>query len=208
MKTLVEIYQSIISTSSGGVYIDERNIADLQIEKKIHEGRAMFLSQQYLSRRNYIHPDWVQRFYPEFQQEIQEDECYTKFRCPGFVSFSSKRDGIVFVGSGHTAFTRLTDRGALSNAMAHPISRKIRKPLFIYNNGEIEIWSKGEVKDIMVIGVFADPTDIPTYSKQKDNFQCDPETVAMLEEWVFKTVAGIEYKTPADNVADSATKLQ
>jgi hypothetical protein len=210
MKTLRQIIESAISSVSGGLFVDDRNISTEQIEQKVHEGRSLWCDQQYMKTKR-VHPDWIQRFYPEYDSELQTDKCRTVFNMPHVMLFSDKSDGLQYFGSDSYAdnFTRIPSRAALATMMNHPVMKVGRRNYVLYQNGQGECYTKTNINAPIVEGVFARPTDVPTFNKEKDAYPCDSQGVDFIEKYLSQTVLKMEISTPADKNSDGvdSTKL-
>ena len=204
MKTLEQIVQSCISSVQGGQFTDESNMYTGKIEEKVHEVRNNFIREKYI-QNNQVHPDWIQRFYPEYDEFMQEDKCVTTFECPRFVDLGT-RDGLIYVGSSDypQSFGRAYNIGDLSTMMSHPIYNRERITV-LYENGRIYIYSKQRIISPMVSGVFARPTDLKSYNKFYDNYPLDPHTCMLVENAVVQVNLMNEIRTPVDDTSDSST---
>jgi len=204
MKTLRQIIESAISTVSGGLFIDDRHISSEQIEYKADEGRALWCIDYY-SKTGTIHPDWIQRFYPEYDSEMQESKCMTTFYCPHILAFMDGTDGLRYFGAkdGYADnFTRIQSRAQLAAMMNHNIMRIGRRNYVLYQNGIGEAYTKTKINDPMMEGVFARPTEIPTFNKEKSNYPLDPAGVDYFEKYLTQTVLKMEISTPSDSRSD------
>ena len=210
MKTLAQIIESAISTVYGGKYVDDRNIQSEQIEQKVHEGRALWIAQSY-GQNKYIHPDWVQRFYPEYVSDMQGEKCRTLFNLPHVVWLSDKTDGLRYFGSDDYAdnFTRIWDRTTLASMMRHQIMRTGRRNYILLQNGVGECYTVTAINAPICEGVFSFPTDIPTFNKNEHQYPLDPQGIDFVEKYLTQTVLKMEISTPADGSSDGvdSTKL-
>lgn len=210
MKTLRQIIESAIGTVSGGLFVDDRNISTEQIEQKVHEGRALWCAQSYAQTKQ-VHGDWYQRFYPEYDVEMQDGKCKTLFSCPPVIWFADKTDGLRYVGSADYGdnFTRVWDRATLSNMMKHPVMKVGRRNYVLYQNGQIECYTITSIKSPIVEAVFSSPVDVPSFNKNEHNYPLDPQGVDFVEKYLTQTVLKMEISTPADKISDGvdSTKL-
>ena len=209
-KTLRQIIESAIGTVSGGLFIDDRNISTEQIEQKVHEGRSLWCDQQYMKTKR-VHPDWLQRFYPEYDSELQLNKCVTVFNMPHVILFSDKTDGLQYFGSEDCPdnFTRISSRAALATMDKHPVMRVGRRNYVLYQNGQGECYTKTNIKPPIVEAVFSRPTDVPTFNKDAHAYPVDPQGADFIEKYLTQTVLKMEISTPADKISDGvdSTKL-
>jgi len=210
MKTLRQIIESAIGTVSGGLYVDDRNISNEQIEGKVHEGRALWIKQAY-NENKYIHPDWIQKFYPEYIAEAQGEKCRTIFKVPHVIRFSDRTDGLRYFGADDYAdnFTRVWDRTTLAAMMRHQIMKTGRRNYVLIQNGVGECYTIVKITKPICEGVFSFPTDIETYNKNEHQYPLDPEGIDFVEKYLTQTVLKMEISTPADKQSDGvdSTKL-
>lgn len=210
MKTLTQIIESAISTVSGGLFIDDRNIQTEQIEGKVHEGRSLWIAQSYATNRR-IHPDWYQRYYPEFDSEYQDNKCVTKFKVPHIVWFSDKTDGMRYFGAKDMPdnFTRILDRATLSAMDKHQTMKVGRRNYILIQNGQAECYTVTGIREPIMEAVFSFPTDIPTYNKNQHQYPLDAQGIDFVEKYLVQTVLKMEISTPADKKSDGvdSTKL-
>lgn len=202
-KTLYQIAESVIATPQAGLYLDETNISFEMICQKIHEARGIVAQQRWMKDKT-VHPDWLQRFYPEFNEVIQEEKCFLKFKCPGFIFLDQNNDGLRYAGSRDYAddFRRIRTRGELSDMKRHPVMNSGRRNYILYEAGELEAISKTKPIDFMTVGVHNDPTEIPTYNAEKDPYPIDAGATELIESMV-RNIVIISEKTPADTVSNS-----
>jgi hypothetical protein len=202
MKTLEQIVESCISSVQGGVFTDEGNILSGKYEEKVHEARATVLREKFAQVSD-IHPDWIQRFYPEYDEFMQDNKCVTVFNCPAFVDFST-RDGLVYVGSSDfpQSFNRAYNMGDLATMMRHQIYNRNRI-VALYEGGKLYLYSEQKIENPVVVGVFARPTDVKSFSKFSDNYPVDPQSCMAIEDNLVQRLFN-EIRTPSDGVSDSS----
>lgn len=210
MKTLRQIVESAIATVSGGLFVDDRNIYVEQIEQKVHEARSIWIAQSYKASRS-IHPDWYQRYYPEYIEDIQEDKCITTFNVPHIIWFDDKSDGMRYFGAKGYAdnFTRIWDRTMLSSMMRHEAMAIGRRNYILIQNGIGECYTISAIREPIMEAIFSCPTDIPTFNRSEHQYPIDPQGIDFIEKYLVQTVLKMEIATPADvrNDGVDSTKL-
>lgn len=204
MKTLEQIIQSCISSVQGGSFTDEANIYDGKYAERIHEARANVLRDKYMQNK-FVNPDWIQRYYPQYDEYMQDGKCVVKFKCPGFLDLGS-RDGLMYVGSEDCpiSFNRVMSIADLATLRSHGIYARNRV-VVLYENGYLYIYSNRVIKDPMVAGVFSRPTDVPSFNDTKDNYPVDPQSCMMIEDVIVQRQLMTEIRTPNDGVSDSSS---
>lgn len=203
-KTLYQICESVIATPQGGKFSDETQISFQMVCSKINECRNIVAEMRWAKYRQ-VHPDWLQRFYPEYLEEIQE-KCKMLFKVPGIILLDKHTDGIQYVGSRDysNGFRKVSDRQTFSSMSKHPVMNRSKNNRYLYEAGDMEVYSELKANDLMVVAVFSDPRDIPTYNVEKDPYPVDAGSVEMIEELVRNKIIMMSEKTPADVRSDSA----
>jgi len=199
--TLLEITEEIIRTDSGGGVITDENKLDSDfIQSLVHEyrGKAIWDSWQRTKRINSL---WTQQFIPEFEEALQESSDFTKFACPPVISLDDKRDGFLYIGTvdGDFSFRKVTSRADLANKNRHRFTKK--RPKALYSDGFLEI--HGNIEEVRVDGIFANPTDIPTYNAEFDNYPISDDILVLMKALLFQTQTSIIDRKPADVISDS-----
>lgn len=209
MKTLRQIVESAIATVSAGVFSDDRNITTDQLELKVHEARALWIQQTYAQTKQ-IHPDWIQRFYPDYIAEAQGEKCRTVFKLPTVILFSDGTDGLRYFGASSYAddFMRISSRTALASMMRHSVMKTGRRNYVLLQNGIGECYTIVKIKDPICEGVFSFPTDIETYNKNEHQYPCEPAGIDFIEKYLVQTVLRMEISTsPEKNVGANLGNL-
>lgn len=206
IKTQIQIAQSIISTVSGGIFVDERNLSQEKILDKIDEVREVWVAQKF-KETHYVHPDWVQKFWPEYDEDIQDASYCVKFKCPSIARLSDRADGLRYIGAEDCAddFRRVKSRGQLSTMRHHPAMKVGNKVVALYESGVIELISKRSKPFVpIVIGIFSKPSEIPTFNINTDQYPLDGAGIEFVENYIVTKVSRVEISTPADGVSNSA----
>lgn len=209
MKTLRQIVESAIATVSGGVFSDDRNITTDQLEGKVHEARALWCQQTYAQTKQ-IHPDWIQRFYPDYISEAQNEKCRTVFKLPTVILFSDGTDGLRYFGAQNYAddFMRVSSRTSLASMMRHNVMKTGRRNYVLLQNGIGECYTIVKIKDPICEGVFSCPTDIETFNKNEHQYPVDNAGIDFIEKYLVSTVLRTEISTsPEKNVGANLGNL-
>lgn len=203
-KTLPQIIESIYIASHGGQYLDEAAVPSEALEPKVDEARGIILAAKWRKDRR-IHPSWLQTFYPEYVEEEQDEVCCTSFYCPAFLDFGINKDGLNYIGSENcpTNFVRIWDRVTLASQSRHPVMKAGRRILALWEPFHLKLYANEKVLTPMVNGVFASPSSIFTYSKEKDSYPADPESVELIEQYVREKYMMMTLKTPQDTMSNS-----
>lgn len=203
-KTQPQIVESIYIASDGGQYLDEATVPSETLEAKVDEGRAIIVKQKWEKNR-IVHPLWLQKYYPEYVDEVQDEICCTTFYCPGFVYFGRYADGLQYAGSSDFPenFSRVWDRTTLATLNKHPVMKQGRRVYAMTEGEQLKLFSKKRIPNPMAEGVYASPVQIPTYNKAKDFYPLDPDSVELLEKFVREYFMRLATTTPQDTKSDS-----
>lgn len=212
MSTLKEIVDKIKSTIEGGITTDESRLDDLFIENKIHSARALILSNLVRAgMRDRINETFVQTINPDLL-EIDVECDYVAFECPPVIHLDDRHDGFVYVGhfSGIKPFMRI--RSNYSALSMHSLFLKEKEIVwdFVSNvtgSYDIHVYKNTKLKKILIRAIFNDPTAVPNYRKDVDQYPLDAvtenEVVEMVAMDLLRKLAG---KVP-DYISDSQDTL-
>jgi len=194
---LLNIANQIIKEVQGGVHTVESKFSVEYIYSLIHSYRASLIRAQF-SRSKRIHPLWTQQFFPEFDADLQDDDCVRKFQVPASIIMNEQTNGYLYIGdvTGNCAYKQLNSRAELSTYNQHRVSNKGVR--IIYSDGVLEVYGNTDISAIRVDGVFADPTQIPTFNADIDNYPLDDDTINQMKAMIVKSELGMEAQTPAD----------
>lgn len=206
--TLPEIIDYIKRNPSGGIATDESRFDDVYLESILNVYRAQVLKLVY-QKDNRINPVCYQRHYPEFEKKLQDGAlCKVLFRSPEVISFDSRSDGFRYVGSIDcaNAFRRHQSRATLSTVIKNKFLNieSGRFTSYLYNGSDqlIEVYGNPMIQELLIEAVFADPSEIPIYNKQIDQYPVNEDLLPMIFEQVFKAVTGPQAATPTDLISE------
>lgn len=213
--TLPAIKERVNRMISGGVQTDETLLDPLYVYSVINTSRASVLRADFIKNRRWSN-EAQQRFYPEYSEDFQDSVCYTKFTFPtGFIQGTGAQDGLIYFGGGgemmrNMIFRRIKSRTELSSFLSSPIMTPAngRYVGVLIEGLEALIVSKGRIKTPMVIGVFDDPTLIPTYNIDKDNYPVSNDMITDIETFAFKSLLALEISRKPDTISDSRVTPQ
>lgn len=195
--TLPQIADQIIKEVQGGVRTIESKFSYEYIYSLIHTYRANVIRQQY-SKAKRIHPLWTQQYLPEFSKDLQDDICMVKFQVPPSIIMNEQVNGYLYIGevNGSCAYNQLNSRAELSTYNQHRVTKEAVR--IIYSDGILEVYGNTEIKQLRIDAVFANPTDVPTYNIELDQYPIDNESLNQAKELIVKTELGREAQGPAD----------
>jgi hypothetical protein len=186
LKEIVEVFQR---RAGGGVFDNETRYDISFSEDTIHQARATIIYRDYQSNKK-INPIWTQQFIGTFSQDLQESKTFVKFACPPVITLDDFIDGFMFVGNltDNVSYRKVANRASLANSNVHRyLSLNVDTPKFIYSDGYIEIYGNAMIKQLKVDGIFNDPTKIPTFNKEYDQYPADLKLINSMVDYVFNT---------------------
>jgi|688.fasta_scaffold07611_3 hypothetical protein len=137
-----------------------------------------------------------QTTYLVFNSDFQEDNCNTLFAFPSkTIQTDGAFSGIGYVGSedGKTPYIRSATQVDFANQMQHYLmyAISVKNPVCIYmpefNLLKINKTPGQLPKRIMVTGVFTNPTLIPEYNEQFDDYPITMEIFTLAKDYLLQT---------------------
>lgn len=184
---IAEIRDRIAGITTGGIITDEQRFEPLFLNSIINAVRGEIVRIKF-QQSKYIHPNYYQKYYPEYSADLQtDDKCTVKFLCPRPISLDDFTDGHRYIGTidGVKNFRRIRSRGQLSNYNKHRVmnvnNNRATSVLYDANEGVIEVYGNLELREMLVESVFGNPFEIPLYNTLKDNYPMPDNDVPMLE---------------------------
>lgn len=203
--TLKELTSQVIRMVSGGILTDESKYDFLDIEADIHYARANVIKDFY-SKNKRVSGEWIQTFNAVFDVTSQESNNFVRFVVPRAIPLDVFRDGFLYVGdtNGNVAYRRVNSRAELANFNLHRITKiNNNTPKFIYSEGVIELYGNTMIKELRIDGIFANPSEIPTYNQDIDNYPLSEDLISPLKDFLLKTSLSIEAQKKPDTISDS-----
>ena len=77
MKTL-ECIELIQMADEGGIFTDESRYDVGTMLTVLNAARAFAITEMY-RKNTRVHPNFIQRVYPEYKKKLQQDDCYNLF---------------------------------------------------------------------------------------------------------------------------------
>jgi len=206
---LPEIRESVIRTVSSALATDEDRYEPDYIDAIIHQYRAEAIAIIW-QRDKRVDSNWTQQFIAVHNKDLQDDPVFVKFACPPVISLDKKTDGALFVGSidGHISYRKVTSRAELANNDLHRFIKSGSRTLkALYSDGFWEIHGDPLIKDLRIDGVFADPTDIPTFNTEVDEYPLDDKTLVLMKKLILLSETAPMASSEPDRVSDSTDKI-
>jgi hypothetical protein len=202
---LRDLISQVIRLVSGGTFTDDTRYDPLDIEAKIHYARANVI-QQFFTKNKRISGEWLQTYNAVYDANLQGNIDFVKFAVPSGIPLDIYRDGFIYVGdkNGNIAYRRVNNRAELANYNLHRITRiSSDRPKFIYSEGYIEVYGNSMIKELRIDGVFANPTELPTYNQDIDNYPLSEDLISQVKDFLLKTALSVEQQKQPDLIPDS-----
>ena len=171
----------------GGIFTDESRYDVGTMLTVLNAARAFAITEMY-RKNTRVHPNFIQRVYPEYKENLQQDDCYTLFEIPRTVEINDKMDGLMYVGSikGDEAFWKVRTRMQLSSRRNHRIHKLAQDPTsvpqFSFDHDEYPITNDAmkRIEDLVRRGTIVDSMRMPinkiSNSQEDSNIQRDVQT--------------------------------
>lgn len=206
---LPNIVDQIKSNISGGISTEESRFDDLLIEDKIHSARATVIAN-YISTGKFPNAAWCQEVdIDAIDRDVEKGVVF--FECPSVISVNSLGDGFVYVGNtnGITPFVRIGS-GRMNLSMHNGIG-KMNTIMWKYefglqNNAQVLCYNNPKLELIKIQAVFNDPTAVPNFRKDTDEYPVDRTVARDIVEMVSLDIMS-KMRIPTDNIADGTDKI-
>lgn len=207
MKT-IDCIELIQLADEGGVFTDESRYDIGTMTAVLNAARGYAITELH-KQNNRIHPSFLQRVYPQYKKELQQDDCYTLFEVPKTVGINNQIDGLMYVGTidGKNSFWKIRTRMQANSRRNHRIhSIAMEKHVhFLYDNtrGYLEVYDD-KVKYILVEGIFGDPTSIPGFNLEEDDYPITMDAMKRIEDMVRTGTIRDVLRVPINKISNSA----
>lgn len=191
LKDIVEMFQR---QAGGGVFDTETRYDIAFTEDTIHKARAVVLFNYY-QKYHKINPSWTQQYTVAYDSALQESTKFVKFPCPAVLTLDDFTDGFLYVGNlnDNVSYRKIANRATLSTYNAHRYTKlNIDTPEFIYSDGYIEIYGNAMIRQLKVDGIFTDPTSVPNFNKEFDQYPLDESLLPLMQDLIFNTEVAVE----------------
>ena len=207
MKKTLELVEMLIAADTGGVFNDESRLNPELGTNVLDAGRAFVLTKMH-AKVGRVHPEYLQAYYPEYDADLQIDDCFTVFKMDPVLQVNHVEDGIQYVGSikGDDNWTRIRNRAQLSSRRKHRMHRLYmdKNISYLYDPtfGQLEVQMKGQ-KHLRVEAIFASPTKVEGFSIEHDKYPIPMDHFKMVEELVRNGTIAKILQVPANTVSNS-----
>lgn len=188
LKECIEVLQS---STGGGVFTAENLLEVGFAESVLGIARAICIKELY-PKANTVHEVYFQTVPLEYEEDLQEDDCYTLFRYPVVLNVNSEVDGHQFLGTarGGVAWTRVKSFAHYQNLKA--AYGRIRNESLHYvlepESGLVRVFhnsSAARPKRAVGRSIFADPLyPLIMFNRQEDEYPITPECLSLVEQYL------------------------
>lgn len=208
-KQYVDILQA---ETAGGNITDEVRMDYRLMGAMLDIAREKAIAS-YVAQKKVIPAMLYQTTYPIFKKDFQEDECNTLFVFPSkTIQTDGAFSGIAYVGGedGKTPYIRSANQADFANQMQHYLMYAIstKNPVCIYipefNMLKINKTPGQLPKRIMVTGVFTNPTLIPEYNEQFDDYPITMDIFTLAKDYLLQVDIRQVLSTAPDEISNSS----
>ena len=204
-KDCIELIQL---ADEGGVFTDESRYDIGTMTAVLNAARGFAIAEMY-NKNNRIHPNFLQRVYPKYEKNLQQDDCYVMFEVPKTVEINNQIDGLMYVGTidGKNSYWKVRTRMQANSRRNHRIHNiAMEKNVhFLYDTtrGYLEVYDN-KVKYILVEGIFSDPTTIPGFNIEEDDYPITMNAMKRVEDMVRQGTIRDVLRVPINKISNSA----
>ena len=212
MSTLAEIVDKIKIALGSGVSTDEGVLDDAFIANKVHGARAMIISTAARTpARDRIVEACVQTINPGLLEYDVECDA-VRFKCPTVISIDDRHDGFVYVGHVNQMKPFMRIRSNYTALSMHSLFAKEKEVLWDYTAGyqgefTINVYKNSKLTNLLVKAIFNDPTQVPNYREDIDQYPIDATLEVELVEMVVNDLMRKFVRVP-DTISDSTETFQ
>ena len=212
LNNCIEILQSSLG---GGVFAAE-NLTEIKFaESFLATARAVCIRELYPNRNN-VHEIYYQSVDLIYEEDLQEDDCYTIFRYPTVLNVNANLDGHQYIGKskGDLSWKRVKSFSHYQNLKAATGSRIIDNSLHYVLEPASELVrvfhnsSAARPKTAVGYSIFADPLhDLIQFNRQEDEYPITPECMALAEQYLRQGKFEKYLQRPANIIANGADDM-
>ncbi len=203
---LAQIVDSIQRNISGGKTNVANRYDSKYVKKMINSYRAKKIAIDF-SKNGEINSQCYQKFYLKYDPNLQANAFggnFLVFSLPNVIQLGEE-DGIRYVGSisCSDAWIRLRNRGLMANFNSNKFTRisNRKESIFALFDGAhscLEVYNDMSLTEGLVEGIFANPSDVPTWNEDKDHYPINDGAIADIETMIYYERTEISKATPAD----------
>jgi hypothetical protein len=207
LKECIETFQASLG---GGVFTSE-NVTDVKfMEQVLRMTRAACVKELYPNQNN-VHEIYYQHVYLDYEEDLQEDECYTVFRYPVILNINKQVDGHQYIGQskGDQSWVRIKSHAHWANFQKARPGRIVDNRTYYVlepQYGLVKVFkNKGTIKRAVGYSIFDDPlNDMVPFNRQEDQYPITPECLSLVERYLREGTFLKYLQRPANMVANGA----
>jgi len=212
LNNCIEILQASLS---GGVFGQETLTEVKFAESFLGTARAVCIKELH-PNKNTIHQIYYQSVELIYDENLQEDDCYTLFRYPTVMNINANIDGHQSIGKfkGDLSWKRVHSFAHYQNLKAAQGKRMIVNDIhYVLEPADelVRVFHNADaVRPKTAIGysIFADPLhELIQFNRQLDEYPITPECMAMVEQYLRQGKFEKYLQRPANVVANGADDL-
>ena len=181
METFNQIKNEIIAQVQGGLASDESKFDDTMVESLINQARADLVYPRRTLPEVFYQPIELQ-----YISKVNAfNNCYVEFLMPMPLTFANNTDGIRYLGhpSGDVAYSRRGKSTTSSIYMAHKLIRNKTETMWVatmdtIGQWRVKVYNNPDVEELLVIGAFYNPIQVPNFRKDVDPYPIDGDTLS------------------------------
>lgn len=207
--TLPQIYERIGSLPDGGYLVIDSRFDPGYIYSLCHTARAVIASERWKVDKD-IPYTYYQTFIPEYSVLAQSntDGCFISFYgLPQIIALDGRATGMGFVGTINgkpCTFREVTSRATFASMQTDRVMKAGREPyILLLPGGEFQVWYQDAITELKIDAVFADPTKLPDYNVDIDDYPIDQGDVGIVERLLMQGSMRFAASTPIDRINDS-----
>lgn len=200
--TLPEIYERFSALPLGGYITIDNRLDKGYMYSLIHSARA-FVVQQRFAEQGVIQPVYFQQYKPDYIEAAQTSTSYARYSpFPAVIGVGAKRDGMGYVGSVclNVPFRQVNSRAEFASMQFDRIMKAGRKAYVLVGNNYIEIYYKNKIKEVLIEAVFMDPTKVPNYNIEKDEYPVEAGDIARMEMYILQSDMNMISRSVSDRI--------
>lgn len=202
-QTANQVYERYMRIAQAGIMTDESRWKRRYIYDKMDTHRSQAI-QLLWSKGRIINPIWIQTYFPEFSEDLQESDCDVVFEVPPFITLDTISDGLIGVGNGMCRIPRVRTINELRSYQK--IRATKNATMCIWQEGVVKVYGNGLIlEELECTGIWLQPTMLPTFNTEIDIYPACQMVLAQMEDlWKkdLQTIGVLDY------VPDSAENQQ
>lgn len=202
MNTLKDIVDDLIR-SVESIRTDSAKFPDMYLADLCDQYRANAIATIYESRGR-IHPAWVQKYVPDFDKDMQDDNTCVKFMVPAPITLGNYQNGLVYTGTldGKKNFKRVLSQAEYATYEQHRHFNGLTEQVLVEGiEGDemiLKVMGNPLLTELRTDGVWSKPTKLSTFNYEFDMYPLCDEGIVIMKGLMLKSQLLVQEQTPAD----------